>query len=151
MANFTTVPTRSAGDAVASADWNTYVRDNFASLAGLICYYNGASAPSGTTEFTTARGLFICALVSSGTLATAVGTPLTNQQNVSHTHTSAITGFSQSGATSGSAGNVLVANSASSLPAVVSPATSGAGALTGGTSAGSIGIPYLQLLCVQHV
>ncbi len=146
MANFTTVPTRNPGDSIASADWNTYVRDNFSSLAGLIMYYNGA-APSGTTEFTAARGLFICGLVNGGTLATAVGTPLTNQQNVTHTHSVTVTGWSHQ-ATSSTAGIVVISTS-SPLPAATDEAT--AAPATGTATAGSIGMPYMQLRVVSHV
>ena len=145
---FTTVISESPGGVIASADWNTYVRDNLnwiGSLSGLIMYYNGASAPSCFSEFTTARGLFICGLVSGGTLATAVGTPLTNQQNVTHTHTVSINGYSVAGAPQSGyilidtgSGNPLGTNDMSGAPT------------TGSASAGSIGIPYIQLMAVTH-
>lgn len=142
---YTTVPTKSPGDTIASADWNTYVRDNLAFLhdsfiAGLIGHYNGSSAPAGWSEFTAARGLFICGLLSGGTLATAVGTPLTNQQNISHTHQlngNAVAGGGSNGnplngSPAGGQGNIADVNAWTTV----------------GSSAGSIGMPYLQLLTI---
>lgn len=48
--------------------------------SGLIAYMN-AACPTGWTEFTSARGNYIVGLVSGGTLNTAVGSVLTNQEN----------------------------------------------------------------------
>lgn len=65
----------------------TYIPVN----SGTIAYYNAASCPSGWTEMTTLRGLYTVGRVAAGTLATAVGTALTNQENRTHTHTIAHT------------------------------------------------------------
>lgn len=126
-------PSHNPGDLITASDWNAYIRDNWQSLSGLIAYVNSASPLSGWSEFTTARGLFILGLVSGGTLATAVGTPLTNQQNVTHTHTVTLVDSSQHVVPSLVGGDPY-------LPQ---------GQPTGTASAGSIGIPYIQLLCIS--
>jgi hypothetical protein len=57
--------------------------------SGAILYFNASSCPTGWTEFTTARGAYIVGRVSAGTLATLVGSALTNQENRpagSHNH-----------------------------------------------------------------
>lgn len=62
--------------------------------AGAIAYFNSATCPSGWAEFTTARGLYIVGRQSGGTLATAVGTALTDLENRAagiHTHTATTT------------------------------------------------------------
>lgn len=58
--------------------------------SGAIVYRNSASCWAGWSEVTAARGNYIVGLVASGTLATQVGTALTNQENRpvgQHTHT----------------------------------------------------------------
>lgn len=142
-----TPPTKIAGNVILSADWNQYIRDNWASIAGAICYYNGSSAPSGWTEYTTARGLFILGLVSGGTLATAVGTPLTNQQNITHTHT--VAGTADSASASNTDKRILINSGGAAFPGGVTGAADTMLAATGAASAGSIGMPYIQLLCIQ--
>lgn len=144
---YVTPPSKSAGNVILSADWNQYIKANWESLSGLICYYNSSSPPSGWTEFTTARGLFVVGLVSGGTLATAVGTPLTNQQNVTHTHS--VAGTVDSKSASNTDKRILVNDAGAAFPAGVAGAADTALAATGTASAGSIGIPYIQLLCIQ--
>lgn len=74
---------------------------------GMMSYVDNANCPNGWAEFTAARGYAIVNLVASGTLATGVGTVLTNQESRTHTHTFAHTH-------SVTAGNINVSGSASS-------------------------------------
>ena len=142
MATYTTPKTWAPGEVLTASDCNIYIRDNTSSFAGMIVY--GTSIPSGFTEYTTARGLFICAVPSGGTVATAVGTPLTNLQNVTHTHTVAATGWGTGGAEE--SGRPIIGG-AGAPPAGTSHASSAPA--TGTASAASIGIPYLHLYALQ--
>lgn len=49
--------------------------------AGAVVFFNLTACPSGWTELTAARGMYIVGNPLSGTLATAVGTALTNLEN----------------------------------------------------------------------
>jgi len=55
--------------------------------ANVIAYTSDASAPSGWSEYTAARGRVIVGLPSGGTVAGTVGTALTDLQDKTHTHT----------------------------------------------------------------
>ncbi len=60
---------------------------------GGVMFFNLASCPSGWTELTSARGMYIVGLPASGTLAGTAGTALTNLENRAvgqHTHTGSI-------------------------------------------------------------
>lgn len=48
---------------------------------GEVFYTTAASCPTGSAEYTTARGFYIVGLPASGTSATSVGTALTNLEN----------------------------------------------------------------------
>jgi hypothetical protein len=69
----------------AAPSWAT-VTVPVAVPSGAILYFNAASCPTGWTEFTDGRGLYVVGRVSGGTLDTAVGTALSNQENRTHTH-----------------------------------------------------------------
>lgn len=94
---FAQLPTFSTGHLVTAAEFNaisTQVNTNTTAIAainsvpsGTIGYFNAGSCPTGWAEFTTARGLYIVGRVSGGTLATAVGSALSNQESRTHNHT----------------------------------------------------------------
>jgi hypothetical protein len=54
--------------------------------SGAVAYFVGTVAPSGWTEYVTARGRMIVGLPSGGTSEGTVGTALTNLQDKTHTH-----------------------------------------------------------------
>jgi hypothetical protein len=57
--------------------------------AGLVSFFNLTACPTGWTEFTSARGLYVVGLPSGGTLAGTSGTALTNLESRAvgqHTH-----------------------------------------------------------------
>lgn len=127
--------------------------------AGAILYFSATACPSGWTEYTTARGLYIVGRVSGGTLATAVGTVLTNQENRAvgqHTHTVTDPGHGHGLQQEGGAGASTALTGASingAATIVASNANTGA-ATTGVTiqNSGSVvgtNAPYLQLLVCQ--
>lgn len=136
-------PTHNPGDLITAADWNQYIRDNWGSLTNLVAYTSAGSALSGWTEYTAARGYFIVGLVSGGVNLGTVGTALTNQQNISHSHTVSATGWS--GNAGGSTGNVIITTGAA-VPGGTADATSAPS--TGTAAAGSIGMPYIQMMCI---
>ncbi len=62
--------------------------------AGLVSFFNLAACPSGWTELTAARGMYIVGLPAAGTLAGTSGTALTNLESRpvgQHNHTISIT------------------------------------------------------------
>lgn len=50
-------------------------------VTGMVFFTTAATCPSGSAEYTTARGFYIVGLPSGGTSATSVGTALTNLEN----------------------------------------------------------------------
>lgn len=48
---------------------------------------SAGNCPSGFTEYTASRGMFIVGVPSGGTIAGTVGSAMTNLQNITHTHT----------------------------------------------------------------
>jgi hypothetical protein len=120
--------------------------------AGLVAFFNLASCPSGWSELTAARGLYIVGLPSGGTLGAAVGTALTNQENRpvgqhthtitdpghSHTYSKYIVASTYSGSSQATPGS-NAQTSVSTTGITINPAGSVAG-----TNA-----PYIQLLICQ--
>ena len=136
-------PTHNPGDLITASDWNQYIRDNWGSLTNLVAYTSAGSALSGWTEYTAARGLFIVALVSGGVNLGTVGTALTNQQDVTHTHSVPSGGWSTAYFPPPSAnGHLHVYGTGDDVYASSPDVTSGT------ASAGSIGIPYIQMMCI---
>ena len=130
--------------------------------AGLVSFFNLTSCPTGWTELTTARGMYIVGLPLSGTLAGSSGTALTNlesrpvgQHNHSasqgtHAHSILVAGSGALG-TRWVVGNGGYTNSGwdlgqGELTSVVSsgPITIGNAGSVAGTNA-----PYIQLLACQ--
>lgn len=132
--------------------------------AGMVAYFNLAACPTGWTEYTAARGLYIVGLPSGGTLAgkPAAQTALTDKENRpagEHTHgaTSVVTdpghvhAYDQVGGsnplyTAGNTGSLASVNTASQTTGITVATTvaNNAGA-TAGTNA-----PYIQLLACTH-
>lgn len=122
---------------------------------GTIAYYNSASCPAGWSEFTTARGAYIVGRVAAGTLATLVGSALTNQENRTHTHTATAPATSKAWGRVSDSTFVVRNNGDTAYDIYVNPGGGGGGApenggaVTGGslTSTQSVTIaPYIQLL-----
>lgn len=141
------------GDLITAATWNQDIVANWASLSGLIAYVQGATPLSGWVEFTGARGMFILGLPSGGTVYNAtgpvgtVGTALTNVQNVTHTHSVPYNGWGVSSIYDDpdAAGQVIIGSSSGTGPGVGKRVA--ANNTSGTAAAGSIGVPYIQLLC----
>ncbi len=130
--------------------------------AGLVSFFNLSACPSGWTELTAARGMYIVGLPAAGTLAGTSGTALTNLESRpvgQHTHTITISdpGHSHSvtalstgcgncswrfaGATTNDGGGVGGGTSSNTTGITASAANSGSVA---GTNA-----PYIQLLACE--
>lgn len=139
-------PTHNPGDLITAADWNQYIKANWESLTNLVAYTSAGSALSGWTEYTAARGLFIVALVSGGTNLGTVGTALTNQQNVSHSHT--VGGLVSSTSASATDKRIIVNSGGAAFPGGTTGGADTAWSATGTADAGSIGIPYIQMMCI---
>jgi len=128
--------------------------------SGAILYFNATACPSGWSEYTTARGLYIVGRVSGGTLATAVGSALTNQENRTHTHSTPQLTLLQ-GQGSVQAGTLALNNAGGALGfydgasffqssnsvGTIGASTYGISASTTGTATGLA--PYVQLLVCQ--
>jgi hypothetical protein len=138
--------------------------------SGTIAYFNKTACPTGWTEFTSARGAYIVGRVASGTLATLVGTALSDQENRpvgQHTHTlsvilndpghrhnghatsAPVAGHSAPGAGYTAANNDNTSGgddftTTQTTGITVSSATAANAGTTAGTNA-----PYLQLLVCQ--
>ena len=84
--------------AVGDSSWGTSLNNNFGIIdthdhtsgkgvvivtktTGEVFHTTAASCPTGSAEYTTARGFYIVGLPASGTSATVVGTALTNLEN----------------------------------------------------------------------
>lgn len=139
-----------------------YDRDGVTSPTGL--------CPAGWTELTAARGAALVGLKSGGTKGTIVGTALTNQQlvththSMSHTHTLGAHTHTFSGTTSGPTGTVQVSDTGENHDANTSvhthtysgTSTAPTSDVTGASSAANTGTetpsagtsitPYIQLL-----
>jgi hypothetical protein len=89
----TTLTLGTSGDTVSIPTGVTIANSGTATGFGdaipsnLVAYVTGASAPSGWSEYTSARGRMIVGLVSGGTDEGTVGTALTDEQDKTHTHT----------------------------------------------------------------
>lgn len=124
--------------------------------AGAVSFFNLAACPSGWTELTAARGRYLVGVPSGGTLASTVGTALSNVENrpvgqhthgltdPGHVHTMGIQA-SGTGAQSGlGAGNgVFVGTIYDTASATTGITINNAGSVAG-TNA-----PYLQLMVCQ--
>ncbi len=115
-----------AGTIIGDTPLNASVQPNSIILtAQSVC-------PNGYTEYTAARGYFLVGVPSAGTVAGTVGSAMTNQQDLTHTHsisTTTATNASVIGA------GVYVSNTVS----------------TTGTGLTSTIAPYLQIrLCVKN-
>jgi hypothetical protein len=91
-----------------------------------------STCPIGYTEYTAARGYFLVGVPSGGTVAGTVGSAMTNQQDLTHTHSISST----------TASNASIIGAGIYVSNVVS---------TTGTGASSTIAPYLQIrLCTKN-
>jgi hypothetical protein len=105
-----------------------------------IMYITGGSAPSGWSEYTSARGRMIVGLPSGGTDEGTVGTALTDQQDKTHTHS-----FSATSGAPSATSNVM-APASNTIPSTThTHDVSG----TTGTAALSDFLSYIQLLAIK--
>ena len=144
---FTTVITENPGGVIASADWNTYVRDNInwiTSLSGLIGY--ATTILSGFTEQTAVRGRLIIGVPSGGTVSGTVGTALTDLQDKTHTHSVPYSGWAKDA--DGSSGQLIIKDTSNPTPSQV---VAGSADNTSGATAGSsVGVVYIQYYAINH-
>lgn len=131
---------------------------------GAVVFYNLAACPSGWTEYTAARGLYIVGLPSGGTLAgsPAAQTALSNKENRAvgqhdHTATSTVTdpghlhtSFVTAGSTKATTGSDRDTPAAGNTGSATTRITVGTTVANAGSVAGT-NAPYIQLLaCVKQ-
>jgi hypothetical protein len=133
--------------------------------SGTIAHFNSATCPAGWAEFTAGRGFYILNRVASGTLATGVGTALTNQENrpvgqhnhglTMDPHTHPFTpqnSMAGAGAVSGSAASIKADQATTSGanlatgPSATTSATTSTGTIANSGSVAGTNAPYIQLL-----
>jgi hypothetical protein len=111
--------------------------------AGAILFFAAASCPTGWSEYTAARGRFIVALNTGGTVAAAVGTALSDLENRSvgaHTHDRPASGDYYG--INRNVAQYIFQGQGDQTPGTYIPTTGG---VTGGAVAGT-NAPYIQLL-----
>ncbi len=155
---WTTPTSRSTGDLITAGIYNTDLVDNLTYLKGqevptnLIAYISNATAPTGWSEYTAARGRAIVGLPASGTNAGTVGTALTDQQDKTHTHTYNTVIAHTHGIpitqTSPGAGNRIRASNASIVTTVNTNSTGSASGTTATSSLSDI-FAYIQLMAIK--
>ncbi len=124
--------------------------------AGAVIYMNGATCPTGWTEYAAVQGRYIVGLPAGGSLAGTQGTALSNLENRAvgqhnhtitdpgHGHSTQIPGSNAGGGTSGTFnGNNLGFNTFASFSATTGILINNAGSVAG-TNA-----PYIQLRACQ--
>ncbi len=126
--------------------------------ASLVSFFNLAACPSGWTELTAARGMYIVGLPASGTLAGTSGTALTNLESRAvgqHNHGISDPGHSHSMVMSNNSGGGLVVpeawyndNGSNNRTGYTSSTTIGISINNSGSVAGT-NAPYIQLLACQ--
>lgn len=148
----------SSSVAISSSNWT--ISTSGTSTIGVtnqIAFFNLSSCPSGWTEFTAARGRYIVALPSGGTLASTTGTALTDLENRAvgqHTHPITDPGHTHVDTVAGGGGASTGAQASGDRAGAIASVFNSGSSTTGlsitatGTTAGT-NAPYIQLLACQ--
>ena len=121
---------------------------------GAVMFFNLASCPNGWSELAAAKGRYVVALPSGGTVAATAGTPLTNQENRpagQHTHTITDPGHAHSYVNNAIFQSYCGSNFCQTqygAAQTTGSSTTGITVDTYGTVAGT-NAPYIQLLMCQ--
>lgn len=114
----------------------------------LVAYTSAGSAPTGYSEYTSARGRVIVGLPSGGTNEGTVGTALTDQQDKTHTHVYSTTVqhlHTVKTTSTGGTGYAQASGSGTEYDAY----TENAGSASPSTAATSHMMPYIQLMAIE--
>lgn len=158
------LPHQSLGDLITPAIYNAMIDainantsaiSTLGTTANLIAYFPATSCPSGWAEYTAARGLYVVGRVAGGTVASAVGTALSDLENRAtgqHTHTITDPGHHHAIEYHGNAGSLIQPGSVSDASSVMLDTDDAFTGISINATGAVVGTnaPYIELIVCKH-